>query len=148
MHTRRAVRLASCGSMLPGEHILLESDERQIPDLRTSHKIFASAAVRSRLRGRAIRLEIIEYYYLAVRLYRGTVLQREYVLDLRFVDRRVQLTRHIAWRWLLGTLGLATAAAVLGWRASTTASPRYWILACAATVLLALIAGFIAAWRT
>lgn len=90
------------------EHILLESDFRQVPDLRAARKVHARIAFRSRLRSRSVQLEIIDYYYLSVRSHsRSTRL--EYVLDLRFVDTPRE-SRHIAWRWITASLLLTSVA--------------------------------------
>jgi hypothetical protein len=90
--------------MTATEHILLESDVREVPDLRAARKSHARIELRSRLRRRVLRLEIIDYYYLAVRSHNGTRVL-EFSLDLRFA-RAPQLARHIAWRWLAASLAL------------------------------------------
>src|SRR5215472_17181179 len=90
--------------MTATEHILLESDVRQVPELRDARKSHGRIALRSRLRRRVLHLEIIDYYYLSVRSHtRDKVL--EFSLDLRFA-RAPQFSRHIAWRWLAASLAL------------------------------------------
>lgn len=84
------------------EHVLLESDFRQVPDLRDARTVHARIEFRSRLRRRVLQLEIIDYYYLSVRSHSRSILL-EYVLDLRFVDAPRRL-RHIAWRWITFSL--------------------------------------------
>ena len=49
------------------EHILLESDLLEVPDVGAARKVHARIAFCSRLRRRFMQLEIIDYYYLAVR---------------------------------------------------------------------------------
>lgn len=88
--------------MTATEHILLESDLRQVPDLRDARKSHGRIAVRSRLRRRVLQLEIIDYYYLSVRSRSGTR-GIEFSLDLRFA-RAPQLSRHIAWRWITASV--------------------------------------------
>ena len=88
--------------MTATEHILLESDWRQVPDLRDARKSHGRIAVRSRLRRRVLQLEIIDYYYLSVRSRSGTR-GIEFSLDLRFA-RAPQLSRHIAWRWITASV--------------------------------------------
>ena len=88
--------------MTATEHILLESDVRQVPDLRDARKSHGRVAVRSRLRRRVLQLEIIDYYYLSVRS-RSGARGLEFSLDLRFA-RAPQLSRHIAWKWLAASL--------------------------------------------
>src|SRR5436305_9594979 len=58
---------ASIARMPTTEHILLESDFRQVPDLRDARTVHARLEFRSRLRRRVLQLEIIDYYYLSVR---------------------------------------------------------------------------------
>lgn len=132
-----------------GEHILLESDVRDVPDWGRARITHAVWHCRSRLRRRRLELSIIDYCYLAVRTWRfGSM--RCYVLDLRFVDRSMRATRHIPWIWLVLTLMLASAA-VFGVRqvASSTA-PAWWhhrLLLCAATLGLTACSGLVCAWR-
>src|SRR5258706_3197719 len=99
---------ASVARMQTTEHILLESDFREVPGLQDARTVHARIEFRSRLRKRVLRLEIFDYYYLAVRSRSRSILL-EYVLDLRFVDgpRRV---RHIAWRWVTLSLLLINLA--------------------------------------
>src|SRR5260221_13177882 len=89
---------ASVARMQTTEHILLESDFREVPSLQDARTVHARIEFRSRIRRRVLRLEIFHYYYLAVRS-RPRSLPLEYVLDLRVVGgpRRV---RHIPWRWI------------------------------------------------
>ena len=81
------------------EHVLLESDFRQVPDLQDARKVHARIEFRSRLRRRVLQLEIIDYYYLSVRSHSRSILL-EYVLDLRFVvvsgRARISLRRMIS----------------------------------------------------
>src|SRR5215468_7285873 len=88
------------------EHILLESDHREVPDLRAARKVHARIEFRSLLRRRFVQLEIMDYYYLGVRS-RSRSASLEYVLDLRFVDMP-RVSRHISWRWIAASLLLAS----------------------------------------
>jgi hypothetical protein len=90
------------------EHILLESDFREVPDLRAARKVHARIAFRHRFRGRFMQLEIIDYYYLSVRL-QSRASSLEYVLDLRFIDTP-RVSRYIAWRWITASLLLTSLA--------------------------------------
>src|SRR5258706_7887287 len=76
---------ASVARMQTTEHILLESDFREVPGLQDARTVHARIEFRSRIRRRVLRLEIFDYYYLAVRSRSRSILL-EYVLDLRFVD--------------------------------------------------------------
>jgi hypothetical protein len=95
--------------MVPTEHILLETECRQVPRLQDARRSHASAALRSRLRRRSVSLEIIDYYYLCVRSHLRSR-QQEFTLDLRFV-RPPQLVRHISWKWLAAALVLVAITA-------------------------------------
>jgi hypothetical protein len=130
------------------EHILLESDDRQLPDPRAARKVHARVALRSLLRRWFVRLEIIDYYYLSVRSHsRSAAL--EYVLDLRFVDMP-QTSRHVAWRWIAASLLLTGLAygimqlgpSVLPW------SQRDWLISCTAVTGAWAVTTLLAIYRT
>jgi len=134
--------------MTTGEHILLESDEREIPNPRSSRRRHGSIVVRSRLRRRSLDLEVIDYYFLVVRLHRGRSFVSEYVLDLRFVAPSLQFARRIAWRWALATLVMGGLAVAIALRIDTSASPEEWLKACAAVSGMTLVAGIVFSYRT
>jgi hypothetical protein len=115
--------------MAASEHILLESDERKIPHPRCSRKLHARVELQSRLRRRALQLELIDYYYLVVRSYRARFVVSEYVLDLRFVDGSLALSRHFASRWLFGALALIALAVAIALRIGGSAAPAAWLAA-------------------
>ncbi len=104
------------------EHILLESDVREVPDLRAARKVHARLAFRSRLRRRFTQLEIIDYYYLSVRAHSRSG-SLEYVLDLRFVNAP-RVSRHIAWRWITASVVLVTLA--YGILQLGSSAPQWW----------------------
>ncbi len=108
--------------MPTSEHILLESDIREIPDGRSAKKVHARVEVRSRLRRRLLQLEIIDYYYLSVRV-RSLALQLDYVLDLRSVNAP-RLSRNVAWRWIAASLILL--ALMLGLARVPPTAARWW----------------------
>jgi hypothetical protein len=101
------------------EHILLETDLRQVPELRDARKSHGRIALRSRLRRRVLHLEIIDYYYLCVRSLAGAR-TLEFSLDLRFA-RAPQFARHIAWKWMAASLALIVVAALLALAMHTSA---------------------------
>jgi hypothetical protein len=104
------------------EHIVLESDVREVPQLRSLRREHASLQCRSRLRRRSLNLSIIDYYYLGVRMEQGAAPRREYVLDLRFIDPSFALMRHVPWLWICAALALTAAAAACAmWGAAETA---------------------------
>ena len=130
------------------EHILLESDVCEVPDLRAARKVHARIAFRSRLRGRITQLEIIDYYYLSVRSYSRTG-SLEYVLDLRFVDTP-RVSRHISWRWITASVlltALTYAILQLG-----PLAPQWWqrytLPLCAAVMGAWAVATLLAVYRT
>ena len=130
------------------EHILLESDCREVPDLRAARKVHARVAFRSRLRGRFTQLALIDYYYLSVRAYsRSSSL--EYVLDLRFVDTP-RVSRHIAWRWIAASLLLTTLACGIMQLASSAPQSwhRYALPVCGAVTAAWMVATLLAVYRT
>src|SRR5262245_46386161 len=100
------------------EHILLESDDIEVLDLSTANKVYAYCNVRTRHRRRAVQLQINDYYNPLVPLHHPLTMVAEYVLDLRFVDRSVRLSRRIAWRWLLTAVVLATLSVEIALRIS------------------------------
>jgi len=135
--------------LLPvAEHILLESDFREVPDLRAPRKLHARIAFHSRLRRRSMQLEIIDYYYLAVRSQSRSG-SLEYVLDLRFVEAP-RMSRHISWRWITASLLLAGVAyAILHFgRAPAPWWQRHWLSVCAAVIGACAAATLVAVYRT
>ena len=94
-----------------------------MPDLRSARKIHSRLSVRSRVRRWTLQLALMDYYYLSVQTWRLGRPASKYVLDLRFVDPALRLSRRIAWRWM-------TASAVL---AMLTAAVAWWILSSSTT---------------
>lgn len=130
-----------------GEHILLESDLREVPNIRAPRKVHARIAFRSRLRRQFVELEIIDYYYLAVRS-RSRSRKLEYVLDLRFVDMP-RVSRHISWRWIAASLLLiALTYAVLHLGSAAPLWQRQWFSICAAVIGASVVATLVAVYRT
>ncbi len=135
--------------MPQSEYILLESDEQPtVPHPRASRKRYARVEAPDRIRRRVLRLEIFDYFYLAVSVQRAQSVTAEYVLDLRFVDPSVRMSRHIATRWLVATLVLAALAVAIGLRVQGSAAPGNWLVACLIASTLAVGAGFVCAYRT
>ena len=134
--------------MAASEHILLESDERKIPHPRSSRKLHARIDLQSRLRRRALQLELIDYYYLVVRSYRAQSVIAEYVLDLRFVDSSLASSRHFASRWLLAALVLVALAGAIAFRIVDSAATAGWLAACGIVSALAVAAAVVCLYRT
>ena len=131
------------------EHILLESDFRQVPDLRDARTVHARIEFRSLLRRRVLQLQIIDYYYLSVRLHSRSV-PLEYVLDLRFVDAPRRL-RHISWRWITFSLILIALASGIAWQIDPSATPwrqNDWLPVWVTAVVLWAFATLVGVYRT
>src|SRR5580700_460854 len=141
---------ASVARMTTTEHVLLESDFRQVPDFQDARTVHARIEFHSRLRRRVLQLEIIDYYYLSVRSHSRSV-RLEYVLDLRFVDAPQRL-RHIAWRWITFSLLLIALALGIASRIDSSATPWWqhdWLLpACVTVIVVWPFATLVAVYRT
>lgn len=136
--------------MATTEHILLESDVREVPALRDARKVHADVEIRSRLRRHVLQLRIIDYYYLAV-ISRSHSAGLEYVLDLRFVDAQPRLSRHIARRWIIASLLLLALAAGMAALLGRTGAPGWqqpWPGVWAAVIGLWALTTLVAAYRT
>jgi len=126
------------------EHVVLESDVREVPTSSSSRRTHASLRCRSAIARRSLSLSIIDYYYLAVQVSRRDSTVSTYVLDLRFVDPSGALTRHIPWRSALSAVVLtAVAVASARWYALGVVLP--WQNA-APSVIAALSAAALCAW--
>jgi hypothetical protein len=133
--------------MTATEHILLESDLRQVPELRDARKTHGRIELGTRLRRRVLHLELIDYYYLAVRSTgAGGVL--EFTLDLRFV-RAPRLSRHVAWRWLNASLALIAVPALIATAIHTSAWwQREWLPASVTVAALWCCVMLVCIYRT
>ncbi len=133
------------------EHILLESDEREVPELSAARKVHARLRLRTGLRRRLIELTVIDYYFLCVRAWRARGPVSEHVLDLRFVDPAPRLSRHVPWRFMgIAVMFTLACAGTIWWIVS---SRQPWLesdLLPAASALAALAAAawIVSAFRT
>ena len=137
--------------MLATEHILLESDERTVPELRFARKIHSRLQLNSTVRRRATELALIDYYYLSVQTRRPGRPMSKYVLDLRFADPQLRLSKHIAWRWMMASAVLSTLAAGVASWIFASSSPWWqhdWLPVLGTLSALALGAGFVGFYRT
>jgi hypothetical protein len=134
--------------MAASEHILLESDERKIPHPRCSRKHHGRVELRSLLRRRTLRLELVDYYFLVVRSYGSRSVSAEYVLDLRFVDSPPGLSRHFASRWLLAALASMALAGAIAFRTGGSAAPAGWLVAFGILSGMAVAAAVVCLYRT
>jgi len=133
--------------MTATEHILLESDLREVPELRDARKSHGRIALRSRLRRHVLYLEIIDYYYLSVRSHTGAR-ALEFSLDLRFA-RAPQFSRHIAWRWMAASLALIVVPTAIALAIRTSAWWRKeWLPVSLAVAALWAGTTFVCLYRT
>jgi hypothetical protein len=133
------------------EHILLESDVREVPDPRAARKVHAHVGLKSRLRRHAVQLEIIDDYYLSVRSWHSRMPPAAYVLDLRFVDATPRLSRHIAWRWMAAAVFLiALASVIAAWYGPFASGTRAhdWLVPCLTATGSGALVALTSAYRT
>jgi len=128
------------------EHIVLEAETREVPQLQSRRRVHASLRCRSQLRRRSLHLSIIDYYYLGIRVGQSGTAAREYVLDLRFVDPSFALTRHIPWRciWTALALTAATGAGAMWYAAETASRPRHLAAEVSATLFAGATLAYLA----
>lgn len=134
--------------MSNAQHILRESDLREVPHPRATRKVHARVTIPAILRRRSLLIEIVDYYYLKVRVNRARAMDAEYLVDLRFVDASFQVARHIASRWLVAALSLVALAACIALRAGDSTAPAAWLAACGIVSVLALGSAVVALYRT
>ena len=102
--------------MAKAEHILLESDEREVPaDLRAARKVHARLRLRTGLLRRRVELALADYYYLGVRTWPAGAAVAEHVLDLRFIQPAPQLKTHVPWRVIAVSVLLSLSAVGAFW---------------------------------
>jgi hypothetical protein len=137
--------------MRAAEHILLESDERNVPELRRARKIHARLRLGGRLRRRSIELALFDFYYLSVQTGRRGRPVSKYVVDLRFADPRFRLTRHIARRWMSASAVLATLTIAVAWHIGSSSAAWWrhdWLPVFGALFGLAACAVLVSLYRT
>jgi hypothetical protein len=135
--------------MPTAEHVVLESDFREVPDPRAARKVHARIVFGTRLRRRVVQLQIIDYYYLSVRS-RSRSTGLDYVLDLRFIDTP-RVSRHIAWRWIAASLLLTGLAYEMVVRLGVSPAPwwqRHRLTVCAAVTGASAAVTLVALYRT
>ena len=141
---------ASVARMPTTEHVVLESDFREVPALRDARSVHARFEFRSRLRRRVVQLEIFDFYFLSVRSHSRSILL-EYVLDLRFVDAPRRF-RHVAWRWIGFSVLLITLSSGIAARIDSSGAP-WWqhdrlLEICVAVIVVWPLATLVSVYRT
>ena len=135
--------------MAGDEHILLESDERDVPTLETARRIHARIVLPGDRWRPALELTLIDYFFLSVRTARAR--NARYVVDLRFIDPSVRRARQVPWSWIaVGAVFLLLAIlGVRGVAASTAPWWRHeWLAATVAFFAVAAAAMYAAVHRT
>ena len=113
------------GRMARVEHILLESDERDVPTLETARRIHARIALPGGSWRPSLEFALIDYFYLSVRTTRARSVGSRYVVDLRFVDPAPGLRRQLPWSWIAaGAVFLALA--IFGVREIAASTAPWW----------------------
>lgn len=94
------------------EHVSIEAD----PDAALTHKrpphraVRATFQLQSRLRGCRTEVSLLDEHYVSIKSERPKSAATKYVLDLRFVNAKPLLIRHVAWGCLAATIALLLAA--------------------------------------
>lgn len=128
------------------EHISLETqaeewhdDALAAPRKRPVRKVRCDYALQSKLRGCVTKLALLEDHFLSVQMVRPDTEPKKYEFDLRFVNAKPVIVRHIAWFWLaiaISLLALGAAALWLLW----PQTPADWINPAPLTALAAFLA--------
>lgn len=137
--------------MAKAEHILLESEERAVPEFSSARKVHARVRLRTGLRRRLVELVLIDYYYLCVRKWSARGPVSEPVLDLRFVEPSPRLATHVPWRCIGVSVALSCAAGGFFWWVFSSTVPlwQHDLLPATATLFgLAVCSWLVSAYRT
>lgn len=135
---------------MSAEHVYLESDVSEVPDLRSVRNVQSSFTLKSRWRGCFTALDVFEKRFLAVRLKRPRVASMNYAIDLRFVDPIPRRSRHIPWRCLQATAAFAVLGAALTWwmrRSPLPLQDNAWLAAWILILSAAICAGLLSLYR-
>jgi len=105
------------------EHISLETQGDYLSDdqvdgllrKRPIRKVRCDYALESKLRGCVTKLALLEDHFLSVQTVRPDSEPKKYEFDLRFVNAKPVIVRHIAWFWLALALSLVALSAAALW---------------------------------
>lgn len=130
------------------EHICLESEAVSCDGRVRGARVGPALTVASPFRGCRTELAVLDGHRLAIRTRRPRGIDRQYVVDLRFLDDAPETRRRIAWRCWLASAALATLALTGDWLAAVPgvppllhagpAGPLLFLLAAACVGVLAL----------
>ena len=109
--------------MAGDEHILLESDERDVPTLATARRTHGRIVLPGDRWRPPLELALIDYFFLSVRTERPR--GPRYVVDLRHVDFSVRLARRIPWSWIAAGAPFLLLA-ILGVRSIAASTEPWW----------------------
>lgn len=105
------------------EHISLETQGDYLSDTqvdgllrkRPVRKVRCDYALESKLRGCVTKLALLEDHFLSVQMVRPDCEPKKYEFDLRFVNAKPVIVRHIAWFWLALAISLVALSATALW---------------------------------
>lgn len=129
------------------EHISLETQGDDLSDdqvdgllrKRPVRKVRCDYALQSKLRGCVTKLALLEDHFLSVQMVRPDAEPKKYEFDLRFVNAKPVIVRHIAWFWMalaLCLVGLSGTALWMFWPQTVAA----WIAPVPLTAIAAIFA--------
>lgn len=129
------------------EHISLETQGDYLSDeqvdgmlrKRPVRKVRCDYALESKLRGCATRLALLEDHFLLVQTVRPDSTPTKYEFDLRFVNAKPVILRHIAWFWLALALSLTALASTALWMLWPPTAAA-WIAPVPLTAIAAIVA--------
>lgn len=98
-------------SAIQVEHVCLEAEEFVIDRHFRGAPVGPSLSIASEFRGRGTELAVLDGHRLAVRTQRRRRTERQYVVDLRYIDQKPVIRLRIAWYCWSASVTLAALAA-------------------------------------
>jgi hypothetical protein len=139
------------GPAIRAEHICLESDEFIVAERPRETRVGPALKVASRLRGCETELAFRADHHLAIRTRRRRQPDRDYIVDLRFVESEPVTGRRIAWRCWQATAALVALGVLGSWLDTRVSDPRWQQVGLQASIGLltaAFCAGLLGWYRT
>lgn len=121
------------------EHISIEAGHDEPSGKRVHRRTLLDYTLTSKLRGCHTRLALLDEHFLSVQLTRPDSDPRKYDFDLRFVNAKPVIVRHIAWFWLALAVSLALLAGCALWLLWPRSAAE-WLGAAPITAVAALLA--------